>query len=68
MLPSSAQDLSGVTLAGEESAFDFTDVPLAFDESAFKLLDVTLAQEDDRPRVPDHTEDSSSPIRLVFEK
>ena len=50
------------------SALDFIDVPLAFEESAFKLLDVTLAREDDRPRVPDHTEDSSSPIRLVFEK
>ena len=34
-LPSSAQDLFEVTLAGENSAFDFTDVPLALEESAF---------------------------------
>ena len=34
-LPSSAQDLFEVTLAGKDSAFDFTDVPLALEESAF---------------------------------
>ena len=39
---------------------------LALEESAFELLDVTLAREDDRPRVPDHTEDSSLPIRLLL--
>ena len=35
MLPSSAQDLFEVTLAGEDSAFNFTDVPLALEESTF---------------------------------
>ena len=47
---------------------DFSDVTLAFEESAFELLDVTLAREDDRTGVPDHTEDTSLPIRLIFEK
>ena len=45
---------------------DFFDVPLAGEETASELLDVTLAQEDDRPRVPDHTEDSRLPIRLLL--
>ena len=66
MLPSFTQDLSEVSLVGEESIFDFSDVPLAFDESAFELLDVTLAREDDRPRVPDQAEDSRSPIHLLL--
>ena len=46
MLPSSAQDFTGVTLVREESASDFSDVTLAFEESALEFLDVTLAQED----------------------
>ena len=41
-------------------------MPLAYEESAFELLDVTLAREDDRPRVPDHTEATSLPIRLLL--
>ena len=41
-------------------------MPLAYEESAFELLDVTLAREDDRPRVPDHTEAKSLPIRLLL--
>ena len=41
---------------------------LPLEESAFELLDVTLAREDDRPGVPDHTEDASLTIRLIFEK
>ena len=45
---------------------DLSDVPLAGEETASGLLDVTLAREDDRPRVPDHTEDSSLPIRLLL--
>ena len=45
---------------------DFFDVPLAGEETASELLDVTLAREDDRPRVPDHTEATSLPICLLF--
>ena len=41
-------------------------MPLAYEESAFELLDVTLAREDDRPRVPDHTEATSLPTRLLL--
>ena len=41
-------------------------MPLAYEESTFELLDVTLAREDDRPRVPDHTEATSLPIRLLL--
>ena len=37
-LPSSAQDLSDVTLAYEESAFEFIDVTLARKDSALGLL------------------------------
>ena len=39
---------------------------LALEESASELLDVTLAREDNRPRVPDHTEATSLPIRLLL--
>ena len=45
---------------------DFSDVPLAGEETASGLFDVTLAREDDHPRVPDHTEDSSLPIPLLL--
>ena len=53
MLPSSAQDFIGVTLAREESASDFSDVTLAFEESASEFVDVPLAWEDDRLGVLD---------------
>ena len=39
---------------------------LALEESASELLDVTLAREDDRLGVPDHTEATSLPIRLLL--
>ena len=45
---------------------DLSDVPLAGEETTSGFLDVTLAQEDDHPRVPDHTEDSSLPIHLLL--
>ena len=68
-LPSFTQDLSEVTLVGEESIFDFSDVPLAFDESAFESLDVTFAQKNHCLRDPDQAEEESrSSIHLLFEK
>ena len=45
---------------------DFFAVTLALEESASELLDVTLAREDDRLGVPDHTEATSLPIRLLL--
>ena len=39
---------------------------LALEESASELLDVTLAREDNRLGVPDHTEATSLPIRLLL--
>ena len=62
MLPSSAQDFTGVTLAREESAQDFLDVPLAYEESASEFINVTLAREDDRPGV--HRPDRSRKFLL----
>ena len=63
-----SEDLSEASLVGEESILDFSDVSLALDETASKSLEVTLARKDNHPRAPDQAEDSSSPIRLVFEK
>ena len=39
---------------------------LALEESASELLDVILAREDDSLGVPDHTEATSLPIRLLL--